>query len=41
MRPWDCCPELQGDMRFNTALDLHALGGLTPETLVKGSTPDI
>ena len=41
MRLWDYCAELQGDIRSNTALDLYALGGLTPETLIKGSTPDI
>jgi hypothetical protein len=41
MRSWDYCAESQADIRSNTALDLHALGGLTPETLVKGSTSDV
>ena len=33
--------ELQSDIRSSTALDLYALGGMTPETLIKGSIPDI
>jgi hypothetical protein len=41
MRLWDYCAELQADIRSNTALELYALGGLTPETLMKGNTPDI
>ena len=39
MRLWDYCAELQSDIRSSTALDLYALGGMTPETVIKGSTP--
>ena len=41
MKFWDYCAELQCAIRSNAALDLYALGGLTPETLIKGDTPDI
>ena len=41
MRLWDYCAELQSDIRTSTALDLYALGEMTPETVIKGSTPDI
>ena len=41
MKLWDYCAELQCDIRSNTALDLYALGGLTPQTVITGDTPDI
>jgi hypothetical protein len=41
MRLWDYCAELQSEIRSNTALDLFALDGSTPETIIKGNTADI
>jgi hypothetical protein len=41
MRLWDYCAELQAQIRSNTALDLYALGVLTPETLIKGNRAGI
>jgi hypothetical protein len=38
---WDYCAELQAEISSNTAFDLYALGGITPETLIKGNTADI
>jgi hypothetical protein len=41
MNLWDYCAELQCAIRSDTALDLYALAGLTPESLIKGNTPDM
>ena len=42
MRLWDYyCAKLQSGIWSSTAVDLYALGGMTPETLIKGSTLDI
>jgi hypothetical protein len=38
---WDHCMELMAELRSHTALDLLALKGDTPSTLLTGDSPDI